>query len=239
MKLSSTVGHSYGSWTVVKEPTYTATGLEMRVCAYDSSHVETRSIAKLKEASDDKGDSNNTQEAKFGPLQAKAVKVSTTTVKVQWKKVKGATGYVVYGTRCGQKQLKKLATVSGTSYTQKKLKKGTYYKYVVTAVSSGRTISTSKLIHVVTKGGKYGNPVKLTVSKSKVTLKKGRTYKVTTSVKNDKKGKKHRAVAFESGNTKIATVTGKGTIKGVGKGTCSIYVYAQNGLMKKIQVTVK
>ena len=322
VRTGGTIGHAYGSWTTEKEPTYTAEGLEKRVCAYDSSHVETRTIAKLpkpapeteakpasgtqteteakpasgtqteteakpasgtqaeteakpasgtktetktKPSSGTKTETKTAPEsdtktetkvvpqsdtpaatasdadpkgAEFGVLQAKAVKVSTKTIKVQWRKVKGADSYIIYGNRCGKK-LKKLATVKGTSYTQKKLKKGTYYKYVVVAVSSGRTISTSKMVHTVTKGGRYGNAVSLTVSKKKVTVKIGRTYKVKTKVKNDKTANKHRAVAFESGNTKIATVTGKGTIKGVGKGTCSIYVYAQNGLMKKIQVTVK
>ena len=36
--------HQWSAWTVVKESTCTATGLERRVCALDESHVETREI---------------------------------------------------------------------------------------------------------------------------------------------------------------------------------------------------
>ena len=39
--------------------------------------------------------------------------------------------------------------------------------------------------------------------------------------------------------TDVATVTNKGVIKGKKKGTCYIYVYAQNGISKKVKVTVK
>ena len=41
-----------------------------------------------------------------------------------------------------------------------------------------------------------------------------------------------------STNTKIATVTKNGRIKAKKKGTCYIYVYAQNGVYKKIKVVV-
>ena len=44
---------------------------------------------------------------------------------------------------------------------------------------------------------------------------------------------------WSSSNTKVATVSTKGTIKGKKKGSCYVYVYAQNGVFKKIRVTVK
>ena len=53
------------------------------------------------------------------------------------------------------------------------------------------------------------------------------------------KVKKHRAVAYESSDTSKVTVSDKGVIKAVGKGTCYVYAYAQNGTAVKIRVTVK
>ena len=44
---------------------------------------------------------------------------------------------------------------------------------------------------------------------------------------------------YRSTNKNIATVTKSGRIKGRSKGTCHIYVYAINGVSKKIKVTVK
>ena len=53
------------------------------------------------------------------------------------------------------------------------------------------------------------------------------------------KVKIHRKVAWESDNVSIATVSKKGQIKGLKRGTCYIYAYAQNGVFAKIKVTVK
>jgi uncharacterized protein YjdB len=72
-------------------------------------------------------------------------------------------------------------------------------------------------------------------------VKKGKTVTVKSTVAKVSKSltlKVHRSVRYESSNKKIATVTSKGTIKGVRKGTCYIYVYAQNGVARKIKVTV-
>ena len=55
----------------------------------------------------------------------------------------------------------------------------------------------------------------------------------------DKTIKRHRGIVFESSDPKIASVGKKGVVKGLKKGTCYIYVYAQNGVYKKIKVTVK
>ena len=40
-------------------------------------------------------------------------------------------------------------------------------------------------------------------------------------------------------NSKVATVSKAGVIKAKGKGTCSIYVLANNGVYKKVKVKVK
>ena len=77
---------------------------------------------------------------------------------------------------------------------------------------------------------------------SKVTVKKGKTVTVknlVTKASKKLKLKKHRKVMYESSNRKIATVTSKGKIKGIKKGSCYIYAYAQNGISKRIKVTVK
>lgn len=183
----------------------------------------------------------------YGTLSLKAVKTTKNTIKLKWNKVSKATGYVIYGNRCGNtNQLKKLATVKSTNWTQKKLKKGTYYKYVVVAYEtvSGQdeTLSISKTIHAATAGGKKGNAKKIKVNKSKVKLKKGKKFRIkATQVATSKKTKiaKHRAISFESSNRNVATVTSKGMVKAVKKGSCTIYVYAQNGFSKKVKVTVK
>ncbi len=191
---------------------------------------------------------NDVKGSTFARLKAKASKVTKTSVKLTWKKVKGADGYLVYGTKCGIKNTYKLLKTvkkSSTAYTQKKLKKGGQYKYIVRAYKlvDGKkiTIAASKTVHAHTAGGKYGNPKSVTVNKTRAYLVKGKSLKVKAAVaKTSKKLKRHRSVwvFFESSNTKVATVTKKGVIKAKAKGTCTIYVYAQNGVYKEIKVTV-
>ncbi len=177
----------------------------------------------------------------FNLLQAKASKTTKTTIKLTWNKVKGASSYVIYGNKCGKKNsYKKLATVKKNTYTAKKLKKGTYYKYIVVAISGGNTLAASKTIHACTTGGKYGNNTSVKLNKTSVSLKKGKTFTLKATAKTGKlKVKNHRKIAYESSNIAVATVSKTGKIKAVKKGTCYVYAYAQNGVSAKIKVKVK
>ena len=170
----------------------------------------------------------------FGLLKAQTTKLTKNSV-------------TVYGAKCGAKsKYKVLKVVSGktTSYTQKKLKKGTYYKYNIVAFKNinGTKVTTavSKKIHATTLGGKFGVAKAVKVNKTKATIKKGKTFKIKASeIKKDKKIRRHRAICYESSNTAVATVNAKGKVKGVKKGKCTIYVYAQNGVYKTVNIKVK
>ena len=194
----------------------------------------------------------------FRRLRARSVKQTKTSVTLQWNIIKDADGYFVYGNRCntGTKSYKyrKLATITGgdiSTWTQKDLKKGTYYKYVVKAyrLVNGKKVvtDTSISVHAVTGGGKYGNAKAVSVIQignkknvSKITLKMGKTAQIKAKeVKKDKKIERHRKLCYESSNTKVATVTPDGLIRATGKGTCTIWVYAQNGVYKALKITVK
>ena len=190
--------------------------------------------------------------AEYGKLQAKASKVAKKSIKLTWNQVEGADGYIVYGNKCSKNnKYVKIKELAGTkkSFTQKKLKKGTYYKYLVVAVKTvdGKqvVVSTSKTIHAATTGGKVGNAktIKIkNVSKNKKTIKLGKKFTLKTKQVAEKKSlkiKNHRKLSFESSDTSIATVSSKGKIKAVGKGKCYIYVYAQNGVSSKVKITVK
>lgn len=194
----------------------------------------------------------------FGRLRARSTTQTNNSIKIQWNKVSGADGYIIYGNYCNANgktykysKLKTITNGSTTAWTQTKLKKGTFYKYIVKAykVVNGKKVitDTSASIHVTTAGGKYGVAKSVSVTKigSKkntlaVTLKNGKTAQITASeVKKDKKIKQHRGLCYESSNTKVATVTPDGLIQATGKGSCTVWVYAQNGVYKAITVTVK
>lgn len=194
----------------------------------------------------------------YGNLKARSVKQTNNSITLEWTRVSGVDGYLIYGNRCNGNgktyKYQKLATITNSktrTWTQKDLKKGTYYKYIVKAYKlvNGKKVvtDTSVSVHAVTKGGKYGVAKAISVTKIgnkkntlKVTLKNGKTAQITAKeVKMDKPIRHHRNLCYESSNTRVATVTPDGLIQATGKGTCSIWVYAQNGVYKTITVTVK
>lgn len=195
-------------------------------------------ITRQKSDADPKGSS-------FGLLSAKGKAKSKKSIRVSWNRVKGATAYLIYGNLCGRgRPFKKIRQTSGTSFTQAKLKKGTYYKYLVVAVNGSKVIAISKTVHVATKGGKVGNNKKVTTKakKNKVTLKKGKRFKLKAKAipqKKKLKVKKHHGIMYETSNKKIAIVGGNGVIRAMGKGSCYVYAYAQDGVYARVRVTVK
>ena len=208
-----------------------------------SADVADKFLASYERESDPAG-------TKFSPLNAKITKVTKNSLKLTWASAPTATNYVVYGNACGKKNsMVKLASVGGKSITFKKVngkavKKGTYYKFIVVAFdANNRVVSSSKSVHAATKGGKVGNDKKVTTAakKNKVTVKKGKSFKLKAKAvpaSKSLKVKRHRKVAYESTDTAVATVNGKGVIKGVAKGSCVVYAYAQNGVYAKVKVTV-
>ena len=192
----------------------------------------------------------------FGRLKVRSVNQTKTSITLEWSKLDGVDGYLVYGNRCNTNtktyKYQKLATITnGRTWTHKNLKKGTFYKYIVKAykIVDGKKVvtDTSVSIHVITQGSKYGIAKSVSVTKignkknvSKITLRKGKTAQITAKeIKKDKKIRHHRKLCYESCNTAVATVTPEGLIQAVGKGTCTIWVYAQNGVYVALTVTVK
>ena len=177
----------------------------------------------------------------FSLLRSKGAPKAKRAIRLSWKPVNGATGYIIYGNRCGKKnRYEKIVSVSGTSWVQKNLKMGTYYKYLIAAVNGSKVLAVSKTIHVATKGGQVGNNTKVTLNQKKKTLRVGKTIKLKATLqKGSLKVKIHRKVAYESDNPNVAIVSKGGKVKAVGKGTCYIYAYAQNGVFAKCRIKVK
>ena len=186
------------------------------------------------------------------------VKGTSTDGKVTaaWGKVNGATSYVIFAAYCDDKtKYEKIKAVSGdvskvkiTKLYGKKLNPKKHVKYYVVAYQTvkGKKVKVAKSItaHVAySKSKKYTNPKKVKVKKSKYTLKKGKKAKIKAKLVLQKKGKKtlhhEKKFRYASSNTNVAKVSKKGKIKAVGKGECTVYVYAVNGCAKAIKVKVK
>ncbi len=204
---------------------------------------------------------SNEDEPSFEPAvkQKKQVflkaKVSKGVCKLTWNKVDDADGYFVYGTnfktRKNQKKFKLLKEVKDKKklvYSQKNLKKNNWYAYMVTAYKTVKgkkvAIGSSYKVYVynASKGSIYANPKNIVVKKTSLTVKKGRTAKVVARVEWPK-GKRKKLLTKElrylSSDETIAVVTNTGKVKGRKKGNCYIYVISQNGMWKKVKITVK
>ncbi len=179
-------------------------------------------------------------------FQPKAKKVTKDSITISWKRIKGAKGYLIYDSECGNTNKFRFdSSTRKNTFTKKKLKSGTYYRFIVVAYSliDGKQIpiAISSNVHAVTKGGKYGNVKQIIVKKSKKTMKVDKTFAIKAKLKYGKKKKHqtHRRLTYVSTNQKVAIVSNSGVVKAVSKGRCSIYIYDQSGKAKKIRITVR
>ncbi len=193
-------------------------------------------------------------------LNAK-LKVSQTgkKISVRWGGVPGADGYDVYVQYCGKKFTKKSITPikkAGTTKAAVKKVNGRAldlkrnYKIYVLAykLADGRKVTLARTItaHVVGRNNKkYTNAKAVKAKKSSYILKQGRTAKISAGIVLVDKDKKQLTNAhakkfrYAVTDKTVAAVSVNGKIKAVGKGVCTIYVYARNGFAKKLKVTVK
>ena len=177
-------------------------------------------------------------------------KAKKNSITLSWKKYAGATGYDVYWRYCdGSINYKKVGTVKNgkLSITHKKLKKDREYKYFIAAYKmvEGRKIYIAKSngIHVAMKQAATTNVASIKVNKTKVTLAVGKTFKLKCEIQAEDSSKKlvshTSSYRYYSTNSKVATVSKAGVITAKGKGTCRIFVLANNGVYKKVKVKVK
>lgn len=151
------------------------------------------------------------------PVKIKVSKNKTNSLKLSWKKTSGASGYEVYQYNTSSKKYKKIATVKGassTSYTVKKLKSATTYRFKIrcykTVEDTAHYSAYSDIIYTAT------TPDKVTMltyksTKNSVTLSWKKSARATGYIvyRYNTKTKKY---------TKLATIkTNKYTDKNLSK----------------------
>lgn len=177
-------------------------------------------------------------------------KANKNSITLSWKKYAGATGYDVYWSYCdGRINYKKVGTVKSgkLSMSHKKLKKDHEYKYFIAAYKmvEGRKIyiARSNNVHVALKQASTTNAASIKVNRTEITLSVGKTFQLKCSLKAEDSRKdlvSHTSpFRYYTTNSKVATVNKDGVIKAKGKGVCTIYILANNGVYKKVTVTVK
>ena len=101
---------------------------------------------------------------------------------------------------------------------------GTYQITVTATDTSNNSISENANLNII--------QTSLSINASNVSVKKGNTYQLQTTVVG-----RDQSVKYSSSDTSVATVDENGKIVGVGKGTATITVEA-NGLFVTCEVTV-
>lgn len=234
------LNHNWGEWTVTNQPTITEEGLKTRICNNDASHVDTEAIPKI--------------DLSTMAFLAQLTNKGKTSLVLTWNKVEGAEGYDIFFVRCGNTFGKKTKTIKGNerfTWTKKGLNKQSAYKAVVKAyvtVDGKKTyVKTSPTVHAYTSGGtkSYTNVQGVTVKKTSVSLKAGKTHTIKASVTKLNQNKKlmpsgHGSqLRYVSSNKKVAKVSKTGVITAKAKGSCTIYAIAINGACQAIDVTVR
>lgn len=192
-------------------------------------------------------------ESVIPPQEVRVTRQSSRSLRVQWKRVEGASGYVIYRKNPGKKRYRKVKTVTGgksVRWTDKKLKEGKVYTYVVKSyqkVAGKKVYSKSSCWASARTDGQKDKKVNV----GKVKLQKNLTLGIRMTAKSGakltpkkyKKGKGKKVISknlrYRSSNPGIATVDKKGVVTaGVNTGSCYIYATAHNGLTAKMKVTV-
>ncbi|MCD7740671.1 MAG: fibronectin type III domain-containing protein [Ruminococcus sp.] len=199
-----TTSHTFTS-KVTKEPTYIVKGARTYTCSvcgysyYDS--IATKTVPKV------------TVKSKYTS--------STSAVRINWKKVSGATGYRIYRYNSKTKRWIEVKTInngSTTTYKQTGLKAGTTYKYRIKAYVNYCGIdfwSTS-----------FSSTIKTTTKPAQVTMKTASKTKTAVRI-NWKKvtgANGYQVQRYNSSTKKWVTVK---TIK-----SGSTLTYKQTGLKK-------
>lgn len=199
-----------------------------------------------------------------GKVTYTSSKPSVVAVAANGKVTAKAAGTAVITAKCGNykatcKITVKKPSVKASASAKTVFVGGTSQITVKKTGVSGKVTYTSsnKSVAVVSAGGKViakkAGTATITVkcgsykATCKITVKKG-SLKITSKTAVSVKAKKTTAIkaaatskakiTYRSSNTKVATVSSKGVVKGVKKGKAVIYV-SSNGITKKVTVTVK
>lgn len=159
---------------------------------------------------------------------------SASEMKVSWRKPSGGPAGTQYAVRKwdGGKWVQ-IATTTGASHVDAKLKKGEEYEYYVQVLDKDGNVLT----RTMAKAAKLDiPPAKVKLSKTKLELVEGKTTTLTAAV--DPENSFDKAVSWSSSDQGVATVAaGKVTAKAAGKAT--VTAKTSNGKSASCLITVR
>ncbi len=134
----------------------------------------------------------------------KAENTTSTSIKVSWGKVTGAQKYEVYRKAGSAKKWTKVKTTTSRSYTDKKVKNGTTYKYMVKAID-GKIVSGYKSSGTAIKRLAAPTPSSVKSAKSGITFKWSKVTGASGYIVYRKTGSgSYEELATVKGSTKVS-----------------------------------
>lgn len=136
--------------------------------------------------------------------------------------------------------------ISITKLNGKRLNLVRNVRVKIVAKKGKKTLGASITAHVVGRKNKYYTNAKgIDLTTKSFELKKGNKAQIKAKTvlvypKRKQLSNVHaREFRYDSGDPSVATVSKSGRITAKGKGKCVVYVYARNGFVQKVNVTVK
>ena len=183
------------------------------------------------------------------PASVKAARINSSSLKITWKKVSGASGYSVYKWNGQVKKYKPARTLTGngkTAWTDTKLKSNITYKYKIRAY---RNVSGKKLYgpfsetvsaRAFTNTAKTVNAKSIRVDYTTRYLGLAGTKKIAGTVMvPGGKTSLSKNLTWKSSNRSIVKVNQYGWIEARGKaGKAKVIIRAHNGVTKTLAITV-
>ena len=169
-------------------------------------------------------------------------KNNTTVVKLSWKKIKDAESFEIYGAPASEKDaLVKVETLKKNklSYTMKDLEWGKEYVYLVKAIGADGTVLMESLPVYFVTGMTFESNAK-SISAKSIKVRMGETAQIQPTVKPKDKGKPvfgenyTSLCRYFSSNPDIAEVDKNGLVTAKAVGKVTIFIYAPNGVLKKV-----
>lgn len=156
---------------------------------------------------------SNKASLKYKSTLGKTSKISATStissIKLTWKKVTGAKGYTIYRYNSSKKKYERIGATTKLSYTDKKLKSGKKYTYMVKAYVkiNGSTYRASGVKY-------YASTTPSKVKSLDVTSKKTKTANLSwKKVSNATGYEVYRATSKKGKYTKVVTISKGKTVK--------------------------